>query len=86
MPIRLGDIQGPLDNAALIFGHTAFLEALITAPREVHRLLDMITDLMIEFASTQRESSARPAPSSSRAPSSPGFRTAAASRSPTTWP
>ncbi len=54
MPVRLGDIQGPLDNAALIFGHTAFLEALITAPREVHRLLDMITDLMIEFASTQR--------------------------------
>ena len=54
MPIRLGDIQGPLDNAALIFGHTAFLEALITAPREVHRLLDMVTDLMIEFAAAQR--------------------------------
>ncbi len=54
MPIRLGDIQGPLDNAALIFGHTAFLEALITAPRQVHLLLDMITDLMIEFAAAQR--------------------------------
>jgi hypothetical protein len=54
MPIRLGDIQGPLDNAALIFGHTAFLEALITAPREAHLLLDMITDLMIEFAEAQR--------------------------------
>lgn len=55
VPIRLGDIQGPLDNAALIFGHTSFLEALLTAPREVHRLLDMITDLMIEFAQAQRE-------------------------------
>ena len=54
MPIRLADIQGPLDNAALIMGHTAFLESLITAPREVHALLDMITDLMIEFASAQR--------------------------------
>ena len=54
MPIRLGDIQGPLDNAALVFGHTSFLEALITAPREVHTLLDMITDLMIEFAAAQR--------------------------------
>jgi hypothetical protein len=54
MPIRLGDIQGPIDNAALIFGHTHFLEALITAPREVHALLDMITDLMIEFAAAQR--------------------------------
>lgn len=55
VPIRLGDIQGPLDNAALLFGHTSFLEALLTAPREVHRLLDMITDLMIEFATAQRE-------------------------------
>ncbi len=54
VPIRLGDIQGPLDNAALIFGHTSFLEALITAPREVHALLDMITDLMIEFAAAER--------------------------------
>ena len=54
MPIRLTDIQGPLDNAALIMGHTAFLEALITAPREVHRLLDMVTGLMIEFAAAQR--------------------------------
>ncbi len=55
MSIRLGDIQGPLDNAALIFGHTDFLEALITAPQEVHRLLDMVTDLMIEFAAAQRD-------------------------------
>lgn len=55
IPIRLGDIQGPLDNAALIFGHTAFLEALITAPCEVHRLLDMITSLMIEFTAAQRD-------------------------------
>jgi hypothetical protein len=55
MPIRLGDIQGPIDNAALIFGHTSFLEALITAPREVHALLDMITDLMIEFTAAQRD-------------------------------
>jgi hypothetical protein len=54
MPVRLGDIQGPIDNAALIFGHTSFLEALLTAPREVHALLDMVTDLMIEFAEAQR--------------------------------
>jgi hypothetical protein len=54
-PVRLGDIQGPLDNAALIFGHTPFLQALLTHPREVHRLMEMITDLMIEFARTQRD-------------------------------
>lgn len=55
MPIRLGDIQGPLDNAALICGHTAFLEALLTAPREAHQILSTVTDLMIEFATAQRE-------------------------------
>jgi len=55
LPIRLGDIQGPIDNAALIFGHTPFLEALITNPREVHHLLGLITDLMIEFAGAQRK-------------------------------
>jgi hypothetical protein len=55
MPIRLGDIQGPLDNAALICGHTDFLEALITAPAAAHRLLSTVTDLMIEFATAQRE-------------------------------
>jgi hypothetical protein len=55
VPIRLGDIQGPIDNAALIFGHTTFLQALITHPQEVHHLLGMITDLMIEFAAAQRQ-------------------------------
>jgi hypothetical protein len=54
-PVRLADLQGPLDNAALIFGHTPFLQALLTHPREVHRLLELVTDLTIEFARTQRE-------------------------------
>jgi hypothetical protein len=53
-PVRLADIQGPLDNTALIFGHTPFLQALITHPREVHHLMGMVTDLMIDFARTQR--------------------------------
>jgi uroporphyrinogen-III decarboxylase len=54
-PVRLADVQGPLDNAALIFGHTNFLEAVISSPREVHHLLQMITDFMIEFIRTQRD-------------------------------
>ena len=54
LPVRLGDIQGPLDNAALIFGHTDFLQALITHPHEVHHLLGLVTNLMIEFARAQR--------------------------------
>ncbi len=49
LPIRLTDLQGPLDNAALIWGHTHFMEALVTHPREVHELLGKITDLTIAF-------------------------------------
>ncbi len=54
-PIRLADIQGPLDNAALIMGHNNFFLAMQTHPAEVHRLLGMITDLMIEFVTAQRD-------------------------------
>jgi hypothetical protein len=54
-PIRLTDIQGPLDSAALIMGHTEFLSALKTHPREAHHLLRMITDFTIECARAQRK-------------------------------
>lgn len=54
-PIRLTDIQGPLDSAALIMGHTEFLSAIKTNPLEAHHLLHMITDFTIECARAQRE-------------------------------
>jgi hypothetical protein len=54
-PIRLTDIQGPLDNASLIMGHNNFLLALNTHPKLVHRLLQMITSLTIEFVFQQRQ-------------------------------
>lgn len=54
-PIRVTDIQGPLDNAALIMGHTNLLLALRTNPREVHHLLQIVTDLMVAFVRRQRE-------------------------------
>jgi uroporphyrinogen-III decarboxylase len=54
-PIRMTDIQGPLDNAALIMGHTNFLLALRSHPHEVHHLLQQITDLTIAFVRAQRE-------------------------------
>ncbi len=57
-PIRLTDIQGPLDNAALIMGHNDFLLALRTNPREAHHLLQLVTDLMIAFVRRQRETAA----------------------------
>jgi len=49
LPIRLTDIQGPLDSAALIWGHNDFMLALLTHPKEVHHLLGMVTDLTIAF-------------------------------------
>jgi hypothetical protein len=55
LPIRLTDIQGPLDSAALIMGHTEFLATLKTNPREAHHLLRMITDFTIECARAQRQ-------------------------------
>jgi len=55
VPVRMADVQGPLDNAALIFGHTNFLEAVISSPREVHHLLQMITDFTIDFIRAQQE-------------------------------
>lgn len=55
IPIRLTDIQGPLDSAALVFGHNNFLLAMKTHPREVHHLLQLVTDLTIAFAREQRD-------------------------------
>lgn len=53
-PIRMADVQGPVDNAALILGHTDFLESVLVRPAEIRLLLDMITDLMIAFIREQR--------------------------------
>jgi len=54
VPIRLTDIQGPLDSAALIMGHTEFFTTMRTHPWEVHHLLKLITDFTIECAGAQR--------------------------------
>ncbi len=55
IPVRLADIQGPLDSAALICGHNTFLQGLYTHPQEMHHLLRKVTDLTIAFARAQRE-------------------------------
>lgn len=54
-PIRITDIQGPLDSAALIMGHNNFLLALRSHPAAVHSLLRKVTDLTIAFVRAQRE-------------------------------
>ena len=55
IPIRVTDIQGPLDSAALIYGHNNFLMAMLTNPDEVHHLMQLVTDLTIRFVKAQRE-------------------------------
>jgi hypothetical protein len=54
MPIRLTDIQGPLDSAALIVGHTEFLGMMMTDPEAAHHLLRTVTDLAIDLVKAQR--------------------------------
>src|SRR4030042_1153635 len=54
VPIRLTDIQGPLDSAALIMGHTEFFTTMRTHPWEVHHLLKLIPDFTIACAGAQR--------------------------------
>ncbi len=53
-PIRMTDVQGPLDVAYLTWRHEDFLLALHDHPAEVHHLLGMITRLIIDFVEEQR--------------------------------
>ena len=53
-PIKISDTQGPLDSASLIMGHNNFMLAMRTHPQQVHRLLQMITDLTIDYIRVQR--------------------------------
>lgn len=54
-PIRMTDLQSPLDTASLIWKSDQFLMAMYTAPREVHYLLELVTDLIIRFVRRQRD-------------------------------
>jgi hypothetical protein len=54
IPIRITDVQGPLDSTALIFGHNNFLLALLTHPKAAHHLLQMVTDLTMEYVNAYR--------------------------------
>jgi hypothetical protein len=55
IPIRITDVQGPLDSAALILGHNNFLMAMVTSPKEVHHVLQRVTDLTIEYVQAYRD-------------------------------
>ena len=54
IPIRVTDVQGPIDTASLVWHYDDFLTAMYTDKKEVHMLLEMITNLIIEFVKLQK--------------------------------
>ncbi|MCS7242623.1 MAG: hypothetical protein N2205_03230 [Candidatus Caldatribacterium sp.] len=55
LPIKMTDLQGPIDVAYLLWESNNFFLALFEAPKAVHHLLEMITELIIEFVHAQRK-------------------------------
>lgn len=53
VPIRLTDVQSPMDTATQILNYEELLIAMYTAPDAVHFLLEMVTDSLIEFVRMQ---------------------------------
>jgi hypothetical protein len=55
LPLRLVNVPSPLVTASLIWDYTSFIEGTLTHPKEVHQLLEMITDATIDFVKKQIE-------------------------------
>jgi hypothetical protein len=53
IPIACTDTQSPIDTATLIWQTDSFFLACYDEPETVDRLLDMVTDLIIEFTRVQ---------------------------------
>jgi hypothetical protein len=63
LPICFGQcLQGPLSTSSMILDDQVLLEAMYTHPKEVHRLLDMVTDLLLEFIAAAQRCLPRPVP------------------------
>ena len=56
IPLHICDMSGPLATAQMIWGAEQFMFAMYDHPQEVHHLLDMTTDLFIEFTKLQIKS------------------------------
>jgi hypothetical protein len=61
MPVGVTDPQGPLDVASLIWKNDEFLVACITNKKEVHHLLNIVTEAFIEFYTMQYDMLKNPA-------------------------
>lgn len=51
--IRFATARGPLNIASYLLGHTEFLIGLKTNPEEIHRLLTMVTDFLVDWIGLQ---------------------------------
>lgn len=59
-PIRVTDIQGPLDTASLVWDTTDFLTSMYTDPDAVDHVLDRIVELIIAFVRSQQDAAGGP--------------------------
>lgn len=55
LPVSMGDIQSPFNNATYIVDTSNFLISMITEPEKVLAFLDLIASLQIDFYSEQRK-------------------------------
>ena len=55
LPMSMGDIQSPFNNATMIVDTSNFLISLITDPEKVLTFLDLLADLEIEFYKEQEK-------------------------------
>ncbi len=53
LPLRLVNVPSPLVTASLIWDYTSFIEATILYPKEIHTLLELVTEATIEFVQLQ---------------------------------
>jgi hypothetical protein len=56
-PVAMTDLQGPLDTAYLVWEPSAFMLAMYDAPREVHHVMRLVTDLIVRYVKEQRSRS-----------------------------
>jgi hypothetical protein len=54
-PIAMTDIQSPLDTAMLLWDQADLFTSMVLAPKAVHHVCRLVTDLTIEFVGRQRE-------------------------------
>ncbi|PIE32460.1 hypothetical protein CSA56_15305 [candidate division KSB3 bacterium] len=52
-PLRLVNVPSPLVTASLMWDYTSFIESTILHPKEIHALLEIVTEATIEFVQLQ---------------------------------